>query len=256
MMMRPPFNIAPAGRPALLISVRSTGEALAALRGGADWIDIKEPARGPLGMASPEVTAAIVAMVGGVKPVSAALGELKDLPGGRSICESLDYDPGRAEGVALSYIKVGLAQAPSDWRAQLHSRSWPAPLIAVAYADFLRVNAPSVRQVTEFVATGCCSGLLIDTAIKDGQCLFDLMDESSLVNAIAAVHRAGKIVALAGSLKGRDLLRAAALRPDIIAVRGAACRGHDRQQSIDEARVGELHDVIAAHSAAAVARAN
>ena len=36
-----------------LVSVRSPEEALAALEGGADLIDVKEPSRGPLGAADP-----------------------------------------------------------------------------------------------------------------------------------------------------------------------------------------------------------
>ena len=39
----------------LLVSVRSAEEARAALAGGATVIDIKEPDRGPLGRAEPEV---------------------------------------------------------------------------------------------------------------------------------------------------------------------------------------------------------
>ena len=49
----------------LLVSVRSADEADAALAGGADLIDCKEPARGPLGVAEPEVVAAILDRVAG-----------------------------------------------------------------------------------------------------------------------------------------------------------------------------------------------
>ena len=38
-------------RPGLLVSVRSADEAIAALAGGADVIDVKEPNRGALGAA-------------------------------------------------------------------------------------------------------------------------------------------------------------------------------------------------------------
>src|SRR5262245_26134710 len=77
------FSRAPQGsvlarRPQLLVSVRDVAEARAALTGGADIIDIKEPRRGPLGMAKPAVMAEIVAGVGGRAPVSAALGELHE----------------------------------------------------------------------------------------------------------------------------------------------------------------------------------
>ena len=60
----------------LLVSVRSAAEAEAALRGGADVIDVKEPGRGPLGRADDAVIADVVRLVAGRRPVSAALGEL------------------------------------------------------------------------------------------------------------------------------------------------------------------------------------
>ena len=59
----------------LLVSVRSADEVAAALEGGADIIDVKEPAKGPLGMAEAEVVAAVVDRVKGKVPVSAAMGE-------------------------------------------------------------------------------------------------------------------------------------------------------------------------------------
>ena len=38
----------------LLVSVRSADEAEAAIAGGADVIDVKEPSHGPLGMSEPD----------------------------------------------------------------------------------------------------------------------------------------------------------------------------------------------------------
>ena len=65
--------------PRLLVSVRDAAEAEAALAGGADLIDVKEPSRGPLGRADAGVIRYVVKAVGGRAPVSAALGELKEL---------------------------------------------------------------------------------------------------------------------------------------------------------------------------------
>src|SRR5262249_54204912 len=60
----------------LLVSVRSAAEAVSALDGGADIIDIKEPERGSLGRADNATMTAILDAVSGRKPVSAACGEL------------------------------------------------------------------------------------------------------------------------------------------------------------------------------------
>ena len=80
----------------LLVSVRNPTEAAAALAGGADLIDIKEPVRGSLGRADDAVIAAVVRCLAGRRPVSAALGELSAAAVVRAL-------PG------LRYVKCGLA---------------------------------------------------------------------------------------------------------------------------------------------------
>lgn len=65
----------------LLVSVRNAKEAMAALVGGADLIDVKEPLAGSLGAATPKTWQEIGEVVGGEKPLSAALGELHDWDG-------------------------------------------------------------------------------------------------------------------------------------------------------------------------------
>ena len=48
-------------RPSLLVSVRNLAEARAAIEGGCDRLDVKEPSRGPLGKADASVIAEIAA---------------------------------------------------------------------------------------------------------------------------------------------------------------------------------------------------
>src|SRR5262249_22620047 len=71
------------GVPSLLVSVRSKLEALRAIDGGAQIIDIKEPSKGSLGMANINVINDIASMDQFVSdslavpnPLSVALGEL------------------------------------------------------------------------------------------------------------------------------------------------------------------------------------
>ncbi len=59
----------------LLVSVRSVEEVSEALVGGAHIIDIKEPSRGALGAADPDVIRAVAAEVPPSIPVSVALGD-------------------------------------------------------------------------------------------------------------------------------------------------------------------------------------
>ena len=81
----------------LLVSVRSAAEAVVALEAGTDLLDVKEPARGPLGRADPEVMAEVARCAGGSVPVSVALGELRDA----------DEVPRLPQSIA--YAKLGLA---------------------------------------------------------------------------------------------------------------------------------------------------
>jgi (5-formylfuran-3-yl)methyl phosphate synthase len=101
-------------RTRLLVSVRNPAEALAALAGGADLIDVKEPARGPLGRAGDAVITAVVRCIAGRRPVSAALGELAAEP-------KTDAPPG------LRYHKWGLAGCGSNPR-------WQETLITLSQA--------------------------------------------------------------------------------------------------------------------------
>src|SRR4051794_20645147 len=102
--MAPPLS----RNPGLLVSVRDAAEAAAALRGGADVIDVKEPRRGPLGRADDATVAAVVAAVAGRRPVSAALGELADAGAAAPAV------PG------LAFVKWGLAGAAAvDWGDRL-----------------------------------------------------------------------------------------------------------------------------------------
>src|SRR5690349_12551439 len=91
----------------LLVSVRSAVEALAAYAGGAAVIDMKEPARGPLGQADPAVWQAVRAAVPRAITLSVALGELVEWRGRDPI------DPAWFDGI--SYRKLGLAGADRRW---------------------------------------------------------------------------------------------------------------------------------------------
>ena len=62
----------------LLVSVASAVEASAALEGGADLIDAKDPASGVLTAVSADVFREIHAAVAGARPVTAAAGNAAD----------------------------------------------------------------------------------------------------------------------------------------------------------------------------------
>jgi uncharacterized protein (UPF0264 family) len=216
----------------LLVSVRSADEALAAWRGGATVIDVKEPDRGPLGRADVSVWSAVRRVLPPAVSVSVALGELID--------EGMEnLDPRHFKG--LAYRKIGLAGAGPDWE-----RDWSAlrralgagpTWVAVAYADWERASAPPPDSVLDAaLRAGDCAGILVDTWDKRSASPVD----ASWEPWIARARRGGRFVALAGGLDEAAILRLAPLGPDLFAVRGAACAQGDRLGAIDPARVARL----------------
>ena len=215
--------IDPDNRPGLLVSVRSADEALAALAGGADIIDVKEPDRGPLGAADVSTIAAVVRAVNGRAPVTAAAGELVDLLNANSSA----MPPG------VSLLKIGLAGCraipdwPSQWRGTFASLI-PSPnaskqAVAVAYADWRAADAPQPDAVLQAAIQFGCPALLIDTWDKSNGSLFDHWPSAEL-SAFTETARSHQLtVVLAGSLAGESFTEATRLRPDFVAVRSAAC---------------------------------
>jgi uncharacterized protein (UPF0264 family) len=234
------MNAPEKGRASLLVSVRSAVEAIAALAGGAAVIDVKEPDHGPLGRASDDVIAEVVAVVDGRRPVSAALGELLD-------------DRGDPLPRGLAFVKWGLAGAGTgtSWRTTLEARRGRGPeVVAVAYADWQCARAPSIDRVLAFLAPRPGSVLLLDTCCKDAATrsgkrptLLDWLPIADVEALCAECRAAGLRVALAGSLGLADIRELAHVRPDWFAVRGAVCDG-GRGGSVVTARVRELAQLI------------
>ena len=226
-------------RPGLLVSVRSVAEADAALEGGADLIDVKEPTRGPLGAADPDVLQAVVAAVGGRAPVSAALGEWNQWTA-RRLPNGLDYVKWGLAGVATgAYWDVW-----GIWFTEVTPRR-----VLVAYADDRRADSPDPEWLAERAVELSFGAFLLDTAVKDGTTLLDWIAPATLARIRFRLADRNVPVALAGSLDAAAIRRLAPLAPDWFAVRGAACNG-GRGGDVCAERVRHLKAVIAERAAA------
>jgi (5-formylfuran-3-yl)methyl phosphate synthase len=225
--------------PELLVSVRSVEEARSALEGGAALIDVKEPSRGALGRADADVIDAIVAVVGGQRPVSAALGEWAD---------GIDKNVYRY----LTYVKWGLAgcRRRPDWRRHLENalRCGPKPqLVLAAYADWQCAQAPPVEEVFTLAAEHPGSVMLLDTHCKDAKprpTLLDWLPLARIEDLVARCHQADVKIALAGSLGVTEIRALLPARPDWFAVRGAACTDGDRQATVQAEKVRQLVELL------------
>lgn len=223
----------------LLVSVRDAEEACAALAGGADLIDIKEPSRGALGAADPQVWREVLAAVNGRAPVSAALGELAEL----------DIASLAAATHGLQLVKAGLAGCGTSdgWLASLRTLQQALPtttaLVAVAYADAARCGAPAPQQVLQAARDLRLPILLIDTYDKRHGDVWAAMSPAELAQLVQSAQQADMRVALAGSLTIETVPQALALSPSWIAVRGAACDA-GRDGRVSTTRVQELKALL------------
>ncbi len=112
-----------------------------------------------------------------------------------------------------------------------------AAWVAVAYLDWNLARAPDPDLIIEEATRiDGCSWILFDTWDKSVR--GDVRPDVS--RWIRKAREAGRSVALAGSLDEAAIRRLRSSGADLFAVRGAACRGGDRNASIDAERVARL----------------
>jgi uncharacterized protein (UPF0264 family) len=224
------------------VSVRNAAEAIEAIAGGADVIDVKEPNHGALGAADGETIAEVVRAVGGRVPVTAAMGELSDFANGARPSNEVTIPNG------VSLFKIGLANCrelanwQAHWQHQVDrlspSRSL-ARAVAVVYADWRAAHAPAPQDVLALAVDFDCPALLIDTWNKAAGNLFDYWPSAQLGTFVKCVQSRHVAVVLAGSLDGPTFEQALHLCPDLVAVRTAACEG-GRNGTVRAGRVRAL----------------
>ncbi|MHB1556818.1 MAG: (5-formylfuran-3-yl)methyl phosphate synthase [Isosphaeraceae bacterium] len=227
----------------LLVSIRSEEEARAAVAGGASIIDVKEPRRGSLGMAESALWGRIRAAIPESIPLSVALGELAEWTGNAIASVSAEHWRG------VAFRKVGLAASGPSWRErwkvlreQIHAAHHAEAIatsgwVAVAYLDWEIAQAPDPDSViNEAAGIERCAWVLFDTWDKSRSVE---VGEKAL-RWIKRAKAAGRSVALAGSLDEAAIRRLRSSGADMFAVRGAACRGGDRDATIDVERVARL----------------
>lgn len=236
--------------PGLLVSVRSADEALAALAGGADVIDVKEPHRGALGAADRQTIADVVRAVAGRAPVTAAAGELVDI----LILPTLETGACSPMPAGVSLVKIGLSRCgnlsnwKSSWQRMIAAmQSGPSSHeirpVAVIYADWQSAQAPPPDVIYSAALDIRCPVVLVDTWDKSAGTLFDHWKRDELQEFVDRARAAQMAVVLAGSLAGTNLLTAAELRPHLVAVRGAACDA-GRNGNVSKHRVAGLRKAL------------
>lgn len=216
----------------MLVSVRSVEEALLAARGGADFIDLKEPSDGALGGLPVATIGAIVGALrahGSGLPVSATIG---DLP-----MHALDRIRAQVDAVGacgVDYVKVGIERGPEAFAVldALAACAWP--VVPVFIAD---------RGLDAALIAHACAldfpGLMADTADKLAGSLFDAVPMADLRAFVAEVRASGRMAGAAGALRMAHVPLLQALAPDFAGFRSAVCVA-DRKTALCPERLAAL----------------
>lgn len=211
----------------LLVSVSDGDEAAAALAGGADIIDAKDPAAGPLGAVAIDMLRQIGAAAGAASFVTAAIGDGAE----EDVVERAAFASATA-GARL--VKVGFAgigempRAAALLRAAVRGASAGCDrcgVVAVAYADADQVASLDPDLLVDAAAAAGVSGVLLDTANKKGPGLRGLVTQDALTAWVTRARQRRLMVALAGRLQLDDLDFVREAGADVAGVRGAACDG-------------------------------
>ena len=225
----------------LMVSVQNLEEALQALKGGADIIDVKNLQEALVGSAHPHI----------VRDVRNAI------PMERHASITLGVVPHQVGTVAMAVYTAGVLQATSvkvgfmDHEYALAEETLHAcrealdgfdtKLIGSLFADNSLFGGLEPHHMNKLAKETNCDGWLIDTLTKDGRNLFDFVREEELRDMVFEGKEAGMSTALSGHLRISDLDELARINPDIVGVRGAACQKlDDRTSSVHWEPVAEF----------------
>jgi hypothetical protein len=232
----------------LLISPTNEKEALEAIAGGADIIDVKNPQEGALGANFPWVIKRIRELAPKSIQVSCALGDVPNLPGSVSLAAL------GAAMLGVDYVKVGLYGFKTAQEAiyllqnvnkAVKQYNPKIKVAAAGYADAKRIDSLDPMQIPEVAFKAQVDVAMLDTAVKDGKNLFAFISAEQLKKFVGYSHHLGLEVAFAGSLRKEDLPVIYSLGADIAGLRGAACTNGDRVKGeLKRNLVEELAEIV------------
>jgi uncharacterized protein (UPF0264 family) len=216
----------------LMVSVQNLPEALEALKGGADIVDVKNLQEALVGSAEPGVVKEIREAVPSAHHASVTLGVVPNQVGTVAMAA---YTAGvlDATSVKVGFMNTEYDAAVETLRASKKALSgFDTKLIGSLFADNLLTGGLEPRRMVELARDGECDGWLIDTLTKDGRNLFDFIEEAELREMVFEGKGLGMSTALSGHLKIDNLDELARVNPDIVGVRGAVCAKGDRSDGV------------------------
>ncbi len=146
-----------------------------------------------------------------------------------------------AAATGVDYVKLGLFPGgdPDACLDRLAGMIPTVRLILVLFAD----AAPPFDALPKAAAIGA-TGVVLDTALKDGRSLLDHMPVARIAAFVAEARARGLLAGLAGALKAPDVPKLLKLTPDLIGFRGALCRNGARGARLDAEACAAIRALI------------
>lgn len=230
-----------------LASVQSLAETQILLPCLPNILDMKDPSKGALGALSVESVTEIVELISGRCQTSATIG---DLPMQADIISSAMVSMASS---GVDYVKIGLfpdenlAECITELGATI--KQLDTPVIAVIFAD----KSPS-DDYLNLLKTSGFYGVMVDTAIKNGQHLLDHWNISQLTTFVKAVQQQTMLCGLAGALRIGDITILESLGADYLGFRSALCQKRQRTSSLQLSLAEQIKQSIT--SDGSILRAN
>lgn len=229
----------------LLVSVRNVDEAMAAARGGADFIDLKDPGAGALGglpvSTIRQITVALRAHGVGL-PVSATIGDVA-----MHRHDDILHRVAEVGASGVDYVKVGVEPGRHARGVLQALARCGRPVVPV----FIAERGLDAGLLDQACGLGFAA-IMADTAEKASGSLLDLVPHQTLAGFVAAVREAGLLVGLAGALRAADVPALKTLGADFAGFRSAVCPDH-RANALDPQRLRSLVDAVRGSSSAVAA---
>ncbi len=224
----------------LMVSVQNLDEAMHALKGGADIVDVKNLQEALVGSANPWVVEQIRDAIPEPHHASVTLGVVPNQIGTVAMAV---YAVGKmgATSVKVGFMNTEYDHALETLRASKQAlQGTDTKLIGSLFADNPLYDGLEADNMVRLAQESDCDGWLIDTLTKDGRNLFDFVSEAELRDMVFQSKQDGMSTALSGHLKIDDLDELARINPDIVGVRGAVCSKGDRNDGVHWESVAEF----------------
>lgn len=226
------------GRPGLLASVRSRGEAMLALQAGVDVLDLKNPEHGALGALDRSAVAEVCRRVGGRCPVSATIGDLP--PDAQRIARQTEA----WISTGLDFVKIGFFSGDylESCLGALRPLTKKARLIAVLFAD----RFCDVQGAVTVLKHAGFAGVMLDTADKSRGSIRSIWKDDKIAAFVEQARARRLISGVAGSLGCDDLAPLCKIGPDYLGFRTALCENRQRTKALSADAIAALSQKISA----------